>query len=184
MAYRCGYCEEMFDGDSYCDVVESCNFKKVGHHGVEIHNAVRNECCEDCCDNETFNCYVTDECYCHNNFSEGIDTDGYSVCIEAVETAGYIQNEDGEYRPPNENEEQAVASGQYVDFYWHLVKGERHGVLQLDGGDEVAMAPSLEKKIYHRIEEAGADSGDPHVVNVYTRLQLIDEKILPPSYTL
>lgn len=72
----------------------------------------------------------------------------------------------------------------YVDFYWELRDGERHGVLQKDGGGEAKMSTALEQKIYNRIDEAGADKGDPNVVNVYTRLQLIDEGLLSADYVL
>lgn len=185
MAYKCGNCEELFDGDADYVVITDCRFQHRSPHSVDVYEKEAEAWCESCADDNSFYCEFTDERFTDSNFGSVESVDYGTVCLEAIEAAGWIWDEDEEaYRRPTDEEQAAMPDKKYVDFYWKLEDGQRRGVLQVEDGDEVAMASSLEQKIYKRIEEAGADKGDPHVVNVYTRLQLIDDKLLPEDYTL
>lgn len=182
MAFQCERCNDLQDGDAYATVVTGAKF--VGKT-TDIREA--EGWCEGCTDDNSFWCDITGNYYTYTAFTSGYYKYG-TICIEHAEAAGWTYEDGNEvWYPPNEptNEELNVSDKpKYIDFYWKLEEGERKGVLMVEDGDEVAMASSLEHQIYHRIEEAGADAGDPAVVNTYTRLELIDQKLLPEDYVL
>ena len=185
MAFRCDHCEDLFDGDTDYLAIISCRFV-VNDGSVRTTHEEYVDLCDSCGEEDSFYCDLTDERFLDSKYEYVETTGGDTVCRDAAKALGWTANDDNIYSPPDESQEpkQQENKPMYVDFYWELRDGERHGVLQKDGGGEAKMSTALEQKIYNRIDEAGADKGDPNVVNVYTRLQLIDEGLLSADYVL
>lgn len=92
--------------------------------------------------------------------------------------------------------EESAPMASYADFYWKVptdpkAKPPAYGdlrrlhLMDKDGNATgVGSADAIAAEIFNRIDEAGADRGDPHVLNTYTRLVLIDKSLLPKDYKL
>lgn len=86
----------------------------------------------------------------------------------------------------------------FVDFYWRFPtpgkksptpENPRVLVLMQEDGKEISSESSagvaeIVKAISKKAKDAGANIGDNHTLNVYTRLQLIEGKHLPATYKL
>lgn len=143
--------------------------------------------CDDCYQNNSFYCNISGENYASSEFSEAQDEDGDNICAEYVKALGWKYNatKDAWTKPSIVLTTDGGYMAQALDFYWTLPKGKPERVCMLIYDDsEKAVDAVYAKKIHKRIEDANADAGDPNVLNVYTRLQLIDDKVLLPTYRL
>jgi hypothetical protein len=188
--FTCYCCDEYFDGKDNDGglsnvVLYDGHFirqgdKPVVEPGTDKWRHVCNSCFES--NDNVLYCALWGDAFLCSEFAytyvdHPFDDYALDSCLELM---GWEYDEDSESYI--QREEQTMAK--HSDFYWHLEKGERRLKLQLEDGGEAAANTALEKKIYHRIEEAGGDTGDPNVVNVYTRLVLIDEGLLSADYVL
>ncbi len=92
--------------------------------------------------------------------------------------------------------EESAPMASYADFYWKVptdskAKPPAYGdlrrlhLMDKDGNATgLSAADAVAAEIFARIDEAGADRGDPHVLNTYTRLVLIEKSLLPKDYKL
>lgn len=198
--YSCG--KELHKDEGELVVVDYETVKRVNDRHAKIISPKYEKVCSDCEGSEDFYCYGSGVRW-KDAFEYREDTDGDCVAEPVAVAIGMhwseyeqawlyadeenLDDDDEDYDEDDDDElveEEQMTDKKYVDFYWELRDGDRHCTLQLEDGGEKHASEALEEVIYDRIEAAGADKGDPQVVNVYTRLELIDRGILSPEYVL
>ncbi len=173
---ECPECGDLFSCDDGSDVV----------YELEIDGSVRTmqRWCPHCFENDCFYCDISSYWFADNEFSSGIARVDDTCCISYVEAKGWTYNLlSKRWEPPHSKA--GVSMAQALDFYWKLPKGKPEQVCMLIYEEqELQLADIDAKAIRNRTVQAGANPGDSAVLNVYSRLYLIEKKILPATYRL